>query len=79
MKSLRRKHRRKHSSKHSGKHPNNTALLSSTKKAVTQTRTRVKKQLLSFLYNTKKNIKRMTTKVDKTVAKKISSLTKRRF
>ncbi len=70
MKSLRRKHRRK---RHSY-----TVTMSSTKNAIKQTRRRVKKRLLSLLCNTKKSIKRVTTKMDTTVAKKIRSLTKRR-
>ena len=59
------------------KHRNNT-VMSSTKKAVQQTRMRVKKRLLSFLHKTKKSIKRATIKVNTTIAKKIRGLTKRR-
>jgi|UniRef100_A0A6C0BFD2 hypothetical protein len=58
------------------KHSKNTAILSSTKKAVKQTRKRVKKQLLSLMNKTKSSIRHMTTKVNTTVAKKIRSLTK---
>ena len=70
MKSLRRKHRRK-------RHIY-TATMSTTKSAIKQTRARVKKRLSSLLCNTKKSIKRVTTKINTTLAKKIRSLTKRR-
>jgi len=59
------------------KHSTNTALLSSTKKAVNKSRTRVKKQLRSLMNTTKKNIKHLTHKVDTTMARKISALVKR--
>jgi len=65
--------------KHSKRNSRNTALLSSTKKAVKQTRTRVKNQLRSLINTTKKNIKHLTQKVDMTMARKISALAKRRF
>ena len=70
MKSFRRKHRRK---RHSY-----TATMSSTKNAIKQTRRCMKKRLLSLINKTKTSIKRVTTKIDTTVAKKIRSLTKRR-
>jgi hypothetical protein len=55
-----------------------TATMSSTKNAVKQTRKRVQKRLSSLLCKAKKSIKRATTKMNNTVAKKIRSLTKRR-
>lgn len=71
------KTRRKRGKK--GKHSTNTALLSSTKKAVNKSRTRVKKQLRSLMNTTKKSIKHLTHKVDTTMARKISALVKGRF
>ena len=67
MKSLRRRK----------KHHSNT-VMSSTKKAVKQTRIRMEKRLLSLLYKTKKSMKRATIKVNSTIAKKIRGLTNRR-
>ena len=63
---------------HRRKRHSYTATMSSTKNAIKQTRSRVKKQLLSLLCKTKKSIKRATTKMNTTVAKKIRLLTKRR-
>ena len=74
-----RKRSKKKRGKQSKKRSINTALLSSTKMAVKKSRTRVKKQLLSLVNTTKKNIKHLTRKVDTTMARKISALVKGRF
>jgi hypothetical protein len=63
---------------HRRKRHSYTATMSSTKKAVKQTRTRVQKRLSSLLCKAKKRVKSVTTKINTTVAKKIRSLTKRR-
>jgi len=49
-----------------------------TLRALANTSTRIKKRLIILANKTKKSVKRMTSKVDHTVAKKIRSITKRR-
>jgi hypothetical protein len=47
-------------------------------RALKKTSMRLKKRLSSLVHQTKQSVKRMTAKMDRTVAKKISSITKRR-
>lgn len=47
-------------------------------RALKKTSMRLKKRLMLFMSKTKQSVKRMTAKMDRTVAKKISSITKRR-
>jgi hypothetical protein len=47
-------------------------------RALKKTSMRLKKRLMTLMTKTKQSVKRMTSKVDHTVAKKISSITKRR-
>ena len=47
-------------------------------RALKKTSMRLKKRLVSLVRQTKQSVKRMTAKMDRTVAKKISSITKRR-
>jgi hypothetical protein len=49
-----------------------------TMRAVKNTGRRIKKRWLTLINKTKQSVKRVTSKVDHTVAKKISSITKRR-
>jgi flagellar biosynthesis/type III secretory pathway protein FliH len=47
-------------------------------RALKKTSMRVKKRLMTLVHKTKQSVKRMTSKVDHTVAKKIRSIMKRR-
>ena len=47
-------------------------------RALKNTRIRLKKRLSSLVCQTKQSVKQMTAKVDRAVAKKIRSITKRR-
>jgi hypothetical protein len=51
---------------------------SATIRAVKKTGTRMKNRLMTLIKKTKQSVKRMTRKADTSVAKKISSIMKRR-